>query len=287
MPEELNRSLVVVRCGDRSLHPEWCVGAHRFDIAISYFGNDESKTFPEAIRVHRLKAGKWDGLANFFRENADLINQYNQFWFPDDDIATDAHTIDNMFDLFRQHKLDLGQPSLTSDSYFSHPMTLQNPSFDLRYMSFIEIMVPVMSNSFLKQALETFNRTRTGFGLDYVWASMVEDPRRIAILDKVAVKHTRPVGGDLHKNRPDGSLDAIAELRREVMARGITGHCRVGGIPVPCAFPRLAVTNKGKEVGRISATVLQAQGLLYLKKQTVQTLSFRRIFNQVVKGILG
>jgi hypothetical protein len=69
----------------------------------------------------------------------------------------------------------------------------------LRYTNFAEIMVPVLSRRLFEKALATMAGTRSGFGLDYLWAQMAQDmnggsSKNIAILDKITITHTRPVG---------------------------------------------------------------------------------------------
>ena len=34
------KNLVVVRCGDKSLHENWLKGNVEYDVAVSYFGDD-------------------------------------------------------------------------------------------------------------------------------------------------------------------------------------------------------------------------------------------------------
>ena len=51
MREREPRLLAVVRCGDKSLHREWACASPMFDVAVSYFGADAARDFPEA-RYH-------------------------------------------------------------------------------------------------------------------------------------------------------------------------------------------------------------------------------------------
>lgn len=192
-------NLVVVRCGDKSLHPGWLAGAaaRNWDLAVSYFGKDESATFPGAAFVHRYKGGKWDGVAAFFEAHPDLLQAYDYFWLPDDDIATDAATINEMFAIMRRERLELAQPGLSAESYFSHPITLANDLFEYRTTTFIEIMVPVLDQKLMRRVLPILMTTRSGFGLDLVWHRFTSAPDKVAVIDRTAVTHTRPVGGPL------------------------------------------------------------------------------------------
>jgi hypothetical protein len=228
------RALVVVRAGDTSLHPGWLVGAApEWDLAVSYFGDDATRTFEAARYVHRYKGGKWDGLHAFFAEFPAAAAAYDYFWLPDDDIQTDARAINAMFDAMRRHNLELAQPGLTSNSYFQHPITLANPIFKLRYATMIEIMVPILDQRLLNLVLPLFAVTRSGFGLDYVWHRLTTDPvRKAAILDEISVTHTRPIGRHLANTLRAMSTDPESE-RADMTARiGIEAYHAVafGGV---------------------------------------------------------
>lgn len=197
MPER--RGLVLVRCGDRSLHSNFVSDSRSWDLAISYYGADAERQFPDARYVHRLKGGKWDGLFNFFKVYPEALERYDYFWLPDDDIAATSRDVDLLFDLMRRYNFELAQPSLSQDSYLSHLITLTNPAFAFRYTNFVELMAPILSRTMLKKILPLFAQTRSGFGIDFVWQRFVGDPlREVAIIDDVVVRHTRPVGGALH-----------------------------------------------------------------------------------------
>lgn len=217
------RGLAVVRAGDNSLHPHWAVDTTAFDVAISYFGQDDSREFPEARYVHRLKAGKWDGIASFFQAFPDVQDAYDYFWFPDDDLDLTAAKADALLAAGIAHNLDLWQPSLDRQSYFGLPITLHIPGLTLRHTNFVEIMAPVLSRRLLQATLPLFSTTRSGFGLDYLWPQMVEQMRHgatdgCAVLDGLTITHTRPVGSVLKKVIATASGPTSREEFAQVLA---------------------------------------------------------------------
>ena len=218
------RTLAVVRCGDASLHPSWALSAQTVDVAVSYFGNDAGRSFPEARYVHQLKAGKWDGIHDFFRANPEALERYDYFWFPDDDIAMDSAQVDALIDLGIVHGLDLWQPALDRDSYYGHAITLAMPGVALRYTNFVEIMAPVLSRRLLADTLALLGSTRSGFGLDYYWAQRVRAMRGgatdgVAIVDAVTMTHTRPLGQVLRKVVDSGGGLTTREEYRHILGR--------------------------------------------------------------------
>ena len=192
--------LVILRCGDKSLHRDWCSADQSWDLAASYFGDDAALAFPEATYVHRYKGGKWDGIFDFCRNHPEVMDKYDYFWFPDDDIAADPQSLERLFKIVADNRFELSQPSLKVGSYVSHLITLHNCLFQFRNVNFVELMVPLVSRNVFQKILPLFQKARSGFGIDFVWNQFTSDPSRsVAIIDAVQVEHTRPVGGALHK----------------------------------------------------------------------------------------
>lgn len=185
--------LVVVRAGDDSLHERWLGSSRSWDLLVSYFGNDPDRfKSPEARRVD-CSGGKWEGLYRLFLSEPELLEDYDYVWLPDDDIGADCSTIDKMFALMEDHGLCLAQPSLHPQSFFHHHVTVHNPCFRLRYSNFVELMVPCFKADFLRRLLPLFEHRRFGWGLDWIWAYMMDEPSlKTAVIDACVVTHTRP-----------------------------------------------------------------------------------------------
>ena len=197
MTDKPKRSLVVVRAGDQSLHPQWTSdpAARVWDLVVSYFGNDPVRFRGAGENRIDDKGQKYPGLLALLTRE-DFWRGYDYIWLPDDDLAAEQSAIDNLFDSMARLDLALAQPALSWTSYFSHLVTLSHPSFRLRMTNFIEIMAPCFHRPFLETCLPTFGENMSGWGLDWVWPRMLRpSPHRCAIIDHVVVTHTRPVGG--------------------------------------------------------------------------------------------
>ena len=170
--------LALFRSGPSSLHPHAVerLAEQNFDYALSWFG-DEAPPADGAVFVHMQKGAKWPGLEQTLIAHWDTIQKYKYIWLPDDDL-----------------QLELAQPALTRDSYFTHAITLQHPAFQLRFTNFVEIMAPVLSTDMLARVFHTIGGNISGYGLDAVWPRFSQ-LGRVAIIDDTPVKHTRPVGG--------------------------------------------------------------------------------------------
>lgn len=211
----MNRSLVIVRAGDKSLHRSWLTGAAReFDLFVSYFGDKPDQYQGDGEYYDARKGTKYPAIAQLFAEQPELLERYDTFWLADDDLAVSTDVINRMLNLFRGLGLSLAQPALTADSYHSWPLTLEHPDYVVRYTKFVECMAPLFDKPALLACLPTFSECASGYGLDYVWPKLIGRGRRhnIAIIDATPVRHTRPLGGELYSLNP--SLSPYADEQR-------------------------------------------------------------------------
>ncbi|HEX2010597.1 MAG TPA: DUF707 domain-containing protein [Roseateles sp.] len=221
-PNRPRRNLVILRAGDQSLHPQWIAAPGRnFDLLVSYYGRTPGRHCDSCDIYEHRPGPKWPCIGALLDAHPQLIERYDAVWLPDDDLAADTATLVRMFDLFHAHGLQLAQPALTRNSYYTFDTLLQQPGYVLRHMGFVEVMAPLFSRAALQRCRETFALSRIGWGLDFVWPGLIDNAsrRRIAVLDATPVHHTRPVrGGDLYKNHPDA--DPYEDERRVLAQYG-------------------------------------------------------------------
>lgn len=239
----VRRNLVIVRAGDTSLHENWLAGPvdRNWDLIVSYYGDDPDRfRAPDARRID-LKGPKWPPLQQVIKELGDELDHYDYIWLPDDDIDANTATVNLMFDYCAEYQLSLAQPALSADSHVVHPITRIDARWTLRYTNFVEVMAPVLSRAFLRRALPDFSETQTGWGMDYVWTSMLQ-PGQTAILDAVPVRHSRPQGGgDLyHAVREAGVDDPDAEYQAYMERKGVTRQPYLVHRGLPAGFPEPA-----------------------------------------------
>ena len=250
------RNLVVVRAGGKSLHPGWLDEPHAarsWDLLVSYFSE-------EAFAAHKpqpgvaavlVKGGKWNGL---FQTLSALpgLEDHTHIWLPDDDIATSGAAINAMFAEAEAHDLAVCQPSLTRNSYYSHFLFMQNSAFRLRYTNYVEIMVPCLRADILAQALPLFENTMSGYGLDYLWCRMTgAGPYKAAILDGIAVHHTRPVGSALRDKIAEETGGTSEDEEQALVAR------HFGTVPRPVPLVYAGITPDGRKIDGRFATALR------------------------------
>lgn len=240
------RNLVVVRAGDRSLHPTWLAGPRRdFDVFVSYYGANPG-THAAAADYYEARPGpKWPCIGALLDEHAELVGAYDSVWFPDDDLAADGETIDRMFAFFHAYRLCLAQPALTPDSYCTWRTLRQDPGCHLRFNAFVEIMAPIFSREALRTCAPSFVESRSGWGLDWLWPELCRRAGLgpLAVIDATPVRHTRPCGGELYRLHPDMDprADAEAVLRKYGLERAradakYSFERRVQDVPLPAGL---------------------------------------------------
>lgn len=214
--------LVVVRAGDRSLHPQWLGGQGRnWDLIVSAYGSRPERYVDQYDGLHQFKGSKWEGLHHFAQSQAALIARYRSVWFPDDDLLVTGEQINNFFAVSDQLGWAITQPALTPYSHVSWAITRQDPSCMARETNFVEIMAPCFRADALPRFLPTFGESVSGWGLEWIWSQMAqaaEPAMKMGIIDCTPVYHTRPVGSAGHGG---AQLNPHIEMRQLLQKHGV------------------------------------------------------------------
>jgi hypothetical protein len=189
--------------------------ARSWDLLLSYY--EQPIAFEKRAEMStRGGLTKFTALWETNRQHDNFLFQYQATLFLDDDIEIRFEDVDALFSIARDFQLALAQPSLSSESSSSWPITLRCPSFRLRFTNFVEIMAPLFSREALERCLETFHESISGWGLDLVWPAILGHPRdAIAIIDEIEITHTRPVDpvqGRFYRYLRDLGVDPYREL---------------------------------------------------------------------------
>jgi hypothetical protein len=207
------RILIVVRAGRNSLHRSWSYSCHPIaDVAVSTY-DDTDWSGPDVNYLHHAPGGKFQGIKRFFAENPNLLEAYDYVWAFEDDLLLPYSSLEKIQSLLAQFRFRLATPSLSYESFFSWPMTVQNERMLFRGTDFVEIMAPLMSRDFLRLALPHFDENYSSWGYEWLWRNILNDGKSFAAtLDAAPIVHTRPVGkGSLYKNLPPGTPSAKEE----------------------------------------------------------------------------
>ena len=237
------RFAVLVRAGESSLHRAWLGGEPRtWDLIVSWFGATPYVPSGDEM-VLEQRGMKYDVIARQLREHPELVERYDYIVLADDDVEISVETINRLFEIAEQEGLEVCQPGMTANSYFSFIHHLQSPSFRLRYTPFVEVMFPCLSRAALSRVLPFFDDSPSGMGLDLIWARLAPDNWfRAAVVDSLAMRHTRPLGSAVAGKMREAGRDGRAILHAMLNRFGTT-------MPHRIFYCYAGVTRSGRRVG--------------------------------------
>ncbi|MGK9055026.1 hypothetical protein [Neorhizobium petrolearium] len=206
--------LVICRVEHSRKAPTWMKALNGFiTFSCSAYGTELE------AGVHHFRGGKWAGIYDFFRQQPELLQTYDYFWFPDDDIETTPDTASSFLSLCLKEGFELAQPALTPESYFAYRETIENPRFHFRRTNFVELMMPLMRQDFLLKVLPLFEGKHAALGIDWMWQRAAAKPcQNVAIIDASPMSHTRPRNQLLATKMNDQNI-SISEERAQTLKR--------------------------------------------------------------------
>lgn len=197
------RWCVISAVGKSSLHKHWIKGSRNFDLHLLVYDDDCDHYSADADFIDYDKGFKFRLVYNYLAKKPWLLDGYDYFFVPDDDIFIDIQNIHALFGYMVEYKLDIAQPALYR-SYHSYPHTVHRPGSILRFTNFVEIMQPCFSRDALKEVLFTFNENRSGWGIDFHWGELINFREyNMAVIDSVFSMHTRPIRSNNPENQSE------------------------------------------------------------------------------------
>ncbi|QDT67648.1 hypothetical protein MalM25_05480 [Planctomycetes bacterium MalM25] len=215
MPGQDHGNLVLSFVGDDSVHPSWIEGpAERdFDLGLVYYGDTPGRYEEQADFYLAHKGFKFWLLKELAESHFnELFERYERVWLPDDDIRASTAQVNRLFELFEKHHLSVAQPAIDQGA-LSYAALRVDRRFEIRYSKYVEVMCPLFTRQALLECLPTFHETKSSWGLDWLWSHRY-DEEEIAIIDAVAVDHTRPLAtGSLYKQLTGDGVTPNDEFR--------------------------------------------------------------------------
>ena len=141
----------------------------------------------------------------------------------DDDIRIRISDINRALIIGKKKSFATFQPSLSRSSYFSHKFTLNcylkkflPTSYNYRYVSWVEIMVPIIKSELLILSLPFLKNNFSAYGLDCFVFPMLAITNGIsgghAVIDAAICTHLRNITSD--KRKFSNGMNAAQELIR-------------------------------------------------------------------------
>ena len=199
----MKKNLLITTIGRFDCLPTWIEEDRNFDIALIYYpeGIDtktKEKLYKYADFVFFEVGFKYSTLKKIISKTPALL-KYDYYWMPDDDIKIKKGSTNELFNLAQEYSFELCQPS-TLKKNTSWILLRHKSGYKIRYSNFVEVMCPLFSNKALVNCLHTFSYSKSGWGLDFLWASIISE--NIGIIDSIVIEHTKEMnlkGGTLYK----------------------------------------------------------------------------------------
>ncbi|MGA8259551.1 MAG: DUF707 domain-containing protein [Arenicellales bacterium] len=177
------------------------------------------------IRLIRTKGLKWQLMKKYL--TPDLCRNYDYIFAWDDDIAVDGFSFRRFMEIMRRNRLEAAQPALTPDSYVSIGLTRRHAGVAGRFTDAIENMVPVFTRPAWEKYWVSLEEHGSFWGWQHVdTARSACGYRRMGIIDRECVRHTRPVRSKRTTAREEQQsyFDRHPELTRA--RRIVYGHMK-------------------------------------------------------------
>jgi hypothetical protein len=188
-------NLMICCASERSMHYAWLDGDrdHRnWDLYLAPY-RPVLPAYSHDIKTDQIRYAKKFSALHDLLTRDQWWRDYRNVMLVDEDVFAMPGTWSRFFDVADTLDMTMAAPALTPNSVHSHPVTVQQPGCRMRRVSFIESMMPCFRADTLSTLLPTFmaDPTGAGWGLDYVWAKLL-DYRGIYVIDETPVTHWRP-----------------------------------------------------------------------------------------------
>ncbi len=131
---------------------------------------------------------------NQFIKNNKL--EYNYIGIIDDDIIFKVSEFNYMLHIAEVHNLDVFQPSIAADSYFSHRKFVHVPGIMVAPTDWVEVMAPFYKYELFNACNDYFLQTISSQGLDCFMMPVLQKIHGMTntgIVHSAIIKHTRPI----------------------------------------------------------------------------------------------
>lgn len=154
---------------------------------------------------------------------------YNYIGLLDDDQAIAVSGLNRLLEIAGQQGLDVFQPAVSADSYYSHAMFVQKKKHAPESVHWVEIMSPFLRKEIFESGKDFYKSNISSYGVDRYLFPYLQRKLNLchtAIIHEVSIKHLKPVT-DGNKKFSNG-LDARQE--GEVLRKKILGLIQSEGL---------------------------------------------------------
>jgi hypothetical protein len=230
-----------------SLHRQWVASDRTYDLLLINYSKTPGLYAEDADLYHEGQGFKLELIVSALEAYQGRLSRYDAVWLPDDDLAIPAETVEQLFRLFAEFGLTLAQPAI-SNFNGSHPETIRRFYTVLRYGNRVEMMCPLFTAAHLATVLPTFRLNRSGWGVEWLWSAGLPADK-VAVIDRVAVRHTKAIerDGPYYSKLSALGIDPEQEETELLERYGIPGTYREFGLIFRPGWTRLSLVRPALE----------------------------------------
>ena len=138
---------------------------------------------------------------------------FNYIGFIDDDILFSISAFNEMLHIATQQSLNVFQPSIAKDSYYSHRKFVHQAGYYVTRTDWVEIMAPFYEQLLFEACQPYFKYSISGQGIDcYIMPCIQKIHNKIntGVVHAAMIKHTRPIR--THLRTYGNGLTGIQEM---------------------------------------------------------------------------
>lgn len=209
--------LVFVQNRCSPLIREWMSNPDRsFDVLNNYYSADCVDSSDGDCVVFQ-PGTKFTAMRRLAQLRPDLLHRYRYMLFIDDDIDVDGGGLDRMFAECEKLSCPLAQASLDYTSHCVWPVMKVDRSARRQNLQVntVEIMMPVISGDLFWRSIGYFDQSISGFGLDLLWAKLLEETGSAYRIGSVVAHHGKSIdqtGGAYYEFLRAHHINAKSEL---------------------------------------------------------------------------
>ena len=181
--------LVILVCGDMSVHPLWGLEDKTYDLWIHYYGDTQGKYKEHADYYQEGKGFKWPIIHGLYESRKNILTEYDYIICPDDDIIWKPGDFVKAANLMKEYNITLGCPSV-SDKGTCYAALHTRIGQIGRLVDFVEILSPIFTKEAFEKVSWTFKESNSGWGIDSIWAWEFSE-YRMGVFDEISVQHCR------------------------------------------------------------------------------------------------
>lgn len=172
--------------------------APEFDlITYSFDGSDAGTlhtSLPGFVSHIPLKTEMWGESLKFLMQK--IPAEYEVVLFLNSDIYISYASINRFFDYVDLFALDISQPALSLNSFYSHHFLLHKDAIDVEVVPFVEVMMPCLSRAVIDEMNRLGIYSISGWGIDQFLFQNIVDRLKLrpqCVVHAVTAIHAKPV----------------------------------------------------------------------------------------------